>query len=240
MRERRFLATARLGLESLVEIVGAEAHHLLHVLRLREGDEIVVFDGKGGEQLAVITACGRQNATARVREALPSRESPLEIGMAVAIPKGDKMSSIVRMLTELGVNRIIPLTTSRSTSKDVANTRERVTRWERVALEACKQFGRCFIPTIENPLDFDELLDLDLPADRFLVCPEGGKLSDVSDDASCLALIGPEGGWSSSEIEKATSLGFHRLSLGPRTLRVETAAAATAALLQWHFGDMSR
>ncbi len=200
----------------------------------------MVFDGRGGEYVAVISACGKKNATAKVRGLLPSRESPLEITMAVAIPKGDKMSGIVRMLTELGVDRIVPITSSRSISNDAAGARERVTRWKRVCLEACKQSGRCLIPTIDNPLGFDELLHVDLPVDRYLVCPEGENLPDVSAEASCMALIGPEGGWSSSEIEKATSRGFHRLGLGPRTLRVETAAAATAALLQWRYGDMSK
>lgn len=159
MRERRFLVTSRLGLGSPVEIASEEAHHLLHVLRLREGDEIVVFDGKGEEYVAVITACGKKSATARVRMALPSRESKFEITMAVTIPKGDKMSGIVRMLTELGVKRITPVTSSRSGSKNIVHTRERVTRWQRIALEACKQSGRCFIPTIDDPLHFDELLD---------------------------------------------------------------------------------
>jgi 16S rRNA (uracil1498-N3)-methyltransferase len=240
MRERRFWVAQRFGSESQIELTGSEAHHLLHVLRLGEGDEIVVFDGKGGEYLAVITACGKKSATAIVRETLTSCESPLEITMAVAIPKGDKMSGIVRMLTELGVHRIVPITSSRTMTKNATGASERVERWERIALEACKQSGRSYIPTIDCPLGFDDLLGIDLPRDRFLVCPEGDDPFDVNVDTSCLALIGPEGGWSPSEIEKAVSRGFRLLGLGPRTLRVETAAATAAALFQWRYGDMTR
>jgi 16S rRNA (uracil1498-N3)-methyltransferase len=240
MRERRFLVTERFSSGSQIEITGSEAHHLLHVLRLGVGDEIVVFDGKGAESLAVITARGKKSATAKILSALPSRESPIEITLAVAIPRGDKMSGIVRMLTELGVHRIVPFTSSRSASKNSDAVRERVARWDRIALESCKQSGRCFIPTVKPPLSLDELLDLDHPANRLLLCPEGEGLPDFPGKGSILALIGPEGGWSTSEVEKATARGFRRIGLGPRTLRVETAAAAAATLLQWRYGDMKK
>ncbi len=233
MRERRFLVQDLAG-GPVVRIGGDEAHHLLHVLRLRPGDEVVLFDGAGEQYRAVVTCCERETATARKLEALPLHESPLELVMAVAIPKSDKMILIVQKLTELGTDRMIPLLSQRTDVGAKARLSEKMARWRRVALEACKQSGRARLPRIEEPIRFEELLAQELPPQRLLVCPGGGGgLGNEPSPCSCIAAVGPEGGWTDGEVSAATDKGFKKIGLGPWTLRTETAAIAAAAILMW-------
>jgi 16S rRNA (uracil1498-N3)-methyltransferase len=238
MRERRFLVH-ELPDSGEIEIAGPEAHHLLHVLRLRPGDEIVVFDGLGKQFRAVLTRCERAAAWAGSLTPLPSRESPLELSLAVALPKADKMAIVVQKTTELGVRRLFPLFTSRTVVRP-SDTHKQLARWRRTAEEACKQSGRAFVPIIAEPLPFDELLELDLPSTRLLLTGGGSNLTDKPEPLSCLAAVGPEGGWTEQEIAAALNRGFRPFALGPRTLRTETAAVTAAALLQWLWGDGNR
>ncbi len=237
MRERRFLVP-EIARAPKIEIRGDEAHHLLHVLRLRGGDEITLFDGEGHHFRALITRCSEESAEVERLEALPSNESHLELRIAVAIPKGDKMAPLIRMLTELGVHRLIPLVSERTVGGSPSSNRKKIPRWKRIAMEACKQSGRSRIPKVEEPLLFEELLSEELPPDRLLVCPNGENLPETTRSQSCLALVGPEGGWSRDEMTRAEEKGFRTLGLGRRILRTETAAVATAAILQENWGDI--
>jgi 16S rRNA (uracil1498-N3)-methyltransferase len=237
MRERRFLVR-ELTTASEVEIRGSEAHHLLHVLRLRPGDEVVVFDGRGHQNRAVLTRCEASSATARKLEPVSSgSESPLGVAAAVAAPKGDGMSLIVQKLTELGVQRVTPLVSDRTSAKSKDTLGRRVARWRRIAGEAAKQSGRTRVPEIGTPLTFDELITGEQPSVRILACPGGASLPNVPRPRSCLVVIGPEGGWTDNEVSAAVRNGFFKFGLGPRILRTETAAIAAAAILQWVWGD---
>jgi 16S rRNA (uracil1498-N3)-methyltransferase len=237
MHERRFLVP-EIAQAPEIEIRGDEAHHLLHVLRLREGDEITLFDGEGHHFRAVITRCSEESAEVERLEALPSNESHLELRIAVAIPKGDKMATLIRMLTELGIHRLIPLVSERTVVGSPSANRKKVPRWERIAMEACKQSGRSRIPKVEEPVLFEELLNEELPPHRLLLCPNGDDLPKTPSSQSCLALVGPEGGWTRDEMARAEEKGFHTLGLGQRILRVETAAVTLAAILQEKWGDL--
>jgi len=237
MRERRFFVPDLLGGRE-IEIHDQEAHHLYHVLRLGPGDEIVVFDGKGRHFRAVITSANRHFAAVQQLEELPTSESSLELTLAVAVPKRGRMSSIIRMLTELGVARITPLVTERTLSASTAALQEKCERWSRIALEACKQSGRSWIPVIDSPMSFCELSRIVLPENRILVSPRGAQALPIRPVSPCVVAIGPEGGWSEEEVSLASANGFQELSLGPRTLRTETAAVTVASILQWEFGDL--
>jgi 16S rRNA (uracil1498-N3)-methyltransferase len=239
MRERRFLVP-EIARTPEIEIRGDEAHHLLHVLRLGEGDEIVLFDGHGRDFRAVITRCHKESAHVRRLEPLPSPESPLEIRVAVAVPKGDKMALIIRMLTELGVHSLTPMVSERTVVHSLTAIRKKLPRWKRIAVEACKQSGRSQAPQLEEPLAFEELLEGKLPPDRLLVCPAGDPLPTSPRSETCLALIGPEGGWTRDETAQAQDKGFLTLGLGHRILRTETAAVTTAAILQEKWGDLGK
>jgi 16S rRNA (uracil1498-N3)-methyltransferase len=230
MRERRFLVRDLAG-GPVVKIGGDEAHQLLHVLRLRPGDEVVLFDGAGQQHRAVVTCCEKETATARKLEALPLLEPRLELTMAVAIPKSDKMTLTVQKLTELGASRIIPLLGKRTDVGAKAGLSDKRVRWRRVALEACKQSGRARLPTIEEPILFEELLAQELPPQRFLACPGGTRLLSQLSQPSCILAVGPEGGWTDGEVSAAIAQGFTKIGLGPWVLRTETAAIAAAAIL---------
>ena len=237
MRERRFTVPG-IPSEGEVEITGNEAHHLLHVLRLKPSDEVVIFDGRGAEYRAQLTRCGNDSATARIVGRSESRESPLDMTLAVAVPKMDSMSRIVQKLTELGARRIIPIVTTRTTVTAPGAARQ-LPRWQRIAAEACKQSGRSMLPTIEAPISFHELLETDLPATRFLLTVGGPSFREQKQRTSSVVAVGPEGGWTAEEISAALARGFARVGLGPRTLRTETAALAAASVLQWLWGDSS-
>lgn len=239
MRERRFLVPELVD-ESEPEIRGAEAHHLREVLRLKAGDEIVLFDGRGHSYRARLTRIDRRSARTERLEPLPALESPLALTLAVAVPKGEGLSHVVQKATELGASSIIPLLTDRTTVQSRRSIEGKLARWQRIAVEACKQCGRSAIPRIAEPLDFGELLrpggDFEV---RILLHADGGAIASSPVARSCLVAIGPEGGWSRPEVEAARAAGFHSWRLGPRTLRTETAAIAAVALLQSAWGDAS-
>jgi 16S rRNA (uracil1498-N3)-methyltransferase len=237
MRERRFLVP-ELQSEPEPEIRGPEAHHLLHVLRLKAGDEVVLFDGDGHAFRARLTRVDRRRARAERLEPLPGRESPLQLQLAVALPKGDGFSLIVQKATELGARSLIPLLTARTTPANRHALKSRLPRWRRIAVEASKQCGRSVVPAVSDPLRLDELLRRDGPSVRLLLDPEGESLPPFpAPPGACLLAIGPEGGFSPVELEAARACGFHRWRIGPRTLRIETAAIAATALLQSAWGD---
>lgn len=231
MRERRFLIPD-IPTEGEVVIAGTEAHHLLHVLRLRPDDEVVVFDGQGQEFRAILTRCDKTNAVVKLLEPIVTRESPLELTVAVAVPKMDSMARVVQKLTELGVHRVIPLLTSR-TAVPARRAAGQIARWRRIAEEACKQSGRGIVPQVEDPITFEELIESDDHSRRLLFTVGGPSLRGRLHQSSCLAVIGPEGGWTEEELAYALAKGFEPVGLGPRTLRTETAALAATAILEW-------
>jgi 16S rRNA (uracil1498-N3)-methyltransferase len=166
------------------------------------------------------------------------------------VPKGDKMETIVRMATELGVARVQPALTERTIVQlEASRWRERARRWQRVAKEATKQCGRAVVPEVDVPQPLGTCLDaLGAPAPRELrVCVWEGASAplaaalDAAEGATRVhVLVGPEGGLAVPEVEAARRAGFGIASLGPRVLRTETAGAVVIALLQYRLGDLSR
>lgn len=252
---------------ALVTLSREETLHLSGVLRLARGDEAHVFDGEGREFLCLIADEGKRGAKratleVRGRAEPPCAESPLELTLAVALLKGEKFDAVVQKATELGVARIKPLATARS---DVRPRREewgsgggagegaskRVARWRRIALEAAKQSGRARVPVIDEPQSLTELLSEEASAHaagassrRIIFAERGGRgLTETAGawDAKptqIIALVGPEGGWETSEIESAAGAGWEVVTLGGRILRAETAGIIVVALLQHLCGDL--
>jgi len=228
-RERRFLVS---NLESdRVKLSAEEAHHLVDVLRLREGAEVSLFDGNGRAARARVDRIGSGEVDLRILGPEPSRESPLSLTIGVAPPKGDRMSFLIQKLTELGVTRIVPLETERG------RPGESLERWRRIASEACKQSGRSLSPEVAAPRSFEEILEEE--GSPMAAHPGAPPLSAPRGSA-IVALIGPEGGWSEGELAIAETRGVTLFGLGPRTLRTETAAIAVATLFQFLAGDLSR
>jgi 16S rRNA (uracil1498-N3)-methyltransferase len=226
-RERRFLVS---NLESGVRLSPEEAHHLVHVLRLREGAEVSLFDGKGGAARATVQRIAGREVELRLLGPEPSRESPIFLTLAVSPPKGDRMSFLIEKLTELGVTRVIPLETERGRS--VKN----LERWRRIAVEACKQSGRSRSPEVSAARGYEGVLGEE---GSLLAAHPGAPPLSAPRRGAIVALIGPEGGWSTRELALFAQRGVTLFGLGPRTLRTETAAIAAATLVQFLAGDLS-
>jgi len=251
-KRRRFYAppTAFAVDAQTVSLSADEARHARDVLRLQPGDEVYVFDGIGKEFRCAVSEFVRDGAALDVLEAVePARpESPLNLTLGIALLKGEKFDLVVQKAAELGASRIVPVGTSRADVRirDGDEAQRKVTRWQRIALEAAKQCGRARLMEMAEPVGFKDLIDR--PAEegelRLMFAERNGtSLAEVarnppSDSVKVFALIGPEGGWADEEIELARKAGWQILTLGGRTLRAETAAIAIVALLQHRFGDL--
>lgn len=252
MTRRRFYAPPEAFNSDVTTAVlaGDEARHLRDVLRLAAGDEVFLFDGFGTEYRCVVNDVARASSRVDVIEevAPAGSESPLKLTLAVALLKGEKFDLVVQKATELGVTRIVPVKTARADIRltDNADAAKRVSRWQRIALEAAKQSGRAFVPQVSVPVNFSTFVfDKELENARRVMFSErnGGNLSELEDLApteqpAMIALVGSEGGWADEEIAAAGAANWRLVTLGGRTLRAETAAITAAALLQNRFGDL--
>ena len=219
-----------------VGLVEEQAHHLLHVLRIKAGQEVTVFDGSGTEATARVESLNKREVQLEIlqRRAV-DRELPIELTLAVAIPKGDRQKVLVEKLVELGVTALVPITTERS----VAQPNDKALgRLRKSVIEASKQCERNRLMQIESPCTFAELVADERFADsRRLVCTTHAATIPISEIAgqrstgSTIVAIGPEGGFTAAENELAASTGFQAIQLGHRILRVETAAIVAATLL---------
>lgn len=250
MSRRRFFAPPEaFDLRSQrVSLDGDEARHLREVLRLKPGDRVTVFDGVGNEYEAVVQKPMRDSALLEIGERVEvaSFESPLKSTLAVALLKGDKFDLVVQKATELGVTAILPVMTKFADVRlqDPMDAAKRVTRWQRISLEAAKQSGRATLPIVQTPITVDSLLAeaSNEAALRVMFAERDGQSLDElppSLTSNLLTiLIGSEGGWAPEEIDLAREHGWKIVTLGGRILRAETAAIAIAALMQHRYGDL--
>lgn len=224
-----------------LRIEGDKAHHLRNVLRLRAGDEAILFDGGGGEYKATVADIGRGLVNLTVgRHLLPHRESPLRLELAQGIARGDRMDFAVAKAVELGVNAIRPLITDKGQVR-LAEERlgRKLSHWRRVAESAAEQSGRERVPEVREPMPLGDWLGIAPGTTRLVLDPtaDNGPAALPRATDACL-LIGPESGLSSAELEAAHDAGFTPVRLGPRVLRTETAGPAALAILQALWGDM--
>lgn len=214
------------------------SEHVLRVLRLRDGDPLVLFDGRGGEYPARLVGAGKGRAVVTTGDHHGiERESPLAITLLQGLARGEKMDLIVQKATELGVARIVPVALGRSVIRvaDGERAERKLTHWRAVAVSACEQCGRNRLPKILAPMDFAAALALTADSgQRLLLAPSADQnLGTVEVSSAPLALlIGPEGGLEDDEIVTAARHGWHPVRFGPRVLRTETAAIAALAVLQ--------
>jgi 16S rRNA (uracil1498-N3)-methyltransferase len=220
------------------------SHYVSRVLRLRAGDELVLFDGTGGEYAASISGLAKQGVTVNVGEARPREvESPLAVRLIQGISRGDRMDFVVQKATELGVQRITPVITERSVVRlDAAKAEKRLEHWRKVAQGACEQCGRNVVPAIDVPQALTNVFGRETAGWTRVVLHPGaaGTLLSLEVPGSRIELlVGPEGGFSDGELGHAESAGFVACSLGPRILRTETAAITAVAVLQAYRGDLA-
>jgi len=245
MRLNRVHVDTPLASGARVTLSGSAASHVTRVLRLRSGEALTLFDGRGGEYAARIEQGGAAVAVAVGEHRPIERESPLAVTLAQGISRGERMDLVVQKATELGVARLQPLFTERSVVRLDAQQAERKHRhWRAIAIGACEQCGRNRLPELSPALTLAAFLEAQRaspPAGhaRVLLSPDGQRaLEGCSALTSVSVLIGPEGGLTEEERQAALAAGFCALRVGPRILRTETAALAALSLLQRQFGDL--
>jgi 16S rRNA (uracil1498-N3)-methyltransferase len=229
-----------------VNLDGPEGHHLATVCRVRRGDQVYLFNGDGKQYLAEVTETSRRNVTLEVSSVeQPNRELPFFVEVAAPLPKGDRAQFLVEKLTEIGVNNFAPLRTARS----VVNPREaKLDKLQRSVIEASKQCGRNVLMHVEALSEWttyccranspkQKLLAHPPDADDYPIpnAETGFRVSsllpsgDQGVKAGIALAVGPEGGFTEEEVEQARLAGWNLVGLGPRILRVETAALVLAA-----------
>ena len=218
------------------------AAHLLRVLRLQVGDACVLFNGDGRDYDARIIAIGKREARAELIAARRiGNESPLRITLLQGIARGEKMDWILQKATELGVARILPVTSERSEVKlDAQRADKRLAHWRGIVASACEQSGRATLPEVMPPQPLAQAAGL-RDGRGFILDPfADASLSSIRDAPlrACTIAIGPEGGWSRRDREHLAAAGYEGLKLGPRVLRTETAGIAAIAALQAACGDL--
>jgi 16S rRNA (uracil1498-N3)-methyltransferase len=220
-----------------------ETHHLSRVLRLSEGARVVVCDGRGRAAAAVVQILGSDEAVLNLDEEISTQtESPLGVTLGLALAKGEAVEQVVRQATEMGVQRLIPFVSTYSEKCAPERAKRRLARWQRQAQESLKSCQRLYLPEISPVQDFPAILPG--PEEVKFLCYEGERGGGLQ---SCLSrfrpagvriIIGPEGGFTPEEVGRARDAGFRVVSLGPRRLRVETAALVSLAILQYAWGDL--
>ena len=240
---RIYIPPERIGDEG-ISLQSKEARYILAVLRLGPGDEVTVFDGEGREYRTALFDDYEGGVYLSIQEELnPERESPVRITLGQGLLKGEKMKFVIQKATELGVDRIIPLVSSRSIPL-VEGEREtlRIERWRRIAQEAAKQCGRTVVPDVTQIHELDDFFSQGEGTRMILWEEEPTPLREVIEKIDpkrgITLLIGPEGGFSEDEVSTAQGSGFLVAGLGQRILRAETASLSVLSILQHRFGDL--
>jgi 16S rRNA (uracil1498-N3)-methyltransferase len=228
--------------QPIVDLPADEAHQLKHVLRLRVGDDVAVFDGAGREWAGRIAASGRAGISVALGQRIdPVPEAAVRVVLAIGLLKGDQMDSVVRDATMLGVAEIIPMITAHVAVSGRARDSEKATsRWSRVAIASARQCGRAVVPRIAHRTPFEAALR-ETAHGQAVIATEPAVASVAvlpapERPAAALVLVGPEGGWSREEIELALLQGARPRQLGPRTLRAESAPIVLLSALWTEWG----
>jgi len=243
MRIPRVYSSQAISVGDCIQLEESPARHLTSALRMTSGQQLVVFNGLGGEYSGELVEARKGAASVRITAFKDvDRESPLRIHLAIGISRGERMDWIVQKATELGVTEITPLFSQRCEVKLTGDRLHKKNRhWQQVAISACEQSQRNSVPPVNAPIDLDQWLQLcEEPLKLILHHRAEKRLGDMASTAHSTALlIGPEGGLSDREIGRATDSGFLPLALGPRVLRTETAPLAAVSILQAQWGDMN-
>jgi 16S rRNA (uracil1498-N3)-methyltransferase len=236
----RLHVTEPLMVASRLVVAPEQAHYLVNVMRLAEGDELLLFNGRDGEWRARVAATGKRACQLEVVERTRPQRTGHDLDLVVALVKRARLEAIVEKAAELGARRVRLMITERTNAE-----RSRVGRLAAIAIEAAEQTGRLDVPAVTEPQKLDRLL-ADWPADRPLMfCDEAGEAPPALEALAGRAggpwavLIGPEGGFSPKERTAIRALdAVVPVSLGPRILRADTAAIAALTLWQAALGDL--
>jgi len=224
--------------DDALELTGDEAKHCTRVMRAREGDEIEIFDGAGSSAVCKIEAVSRDLVHCQIlsQESHPRCEHP--ITLCQAIPKGGNMELIVQKSVELGVSAIQPMITAHTVARPESLGKKQA-KWQRIALEACKQCGQNYLPDVREPITFTKWIAQNESYGTSLIAALDEKsvhLKDLLDTApieeNIALLVGPEGDFSPEEYQAAYDASFQPISFGDIVMRVETASIYGLSILQ--------
>lgn len=222
----------------MIALPDEEAVHAARVMRVKTGDPVVLFDGEGQQAEGTIASVERRQVYVQVEpKAGVCREPGMVIEVAVSLPKGERAKLLIEKLTELGAARVVPLICQRTQASSKAKPSSATgvnDKWMRYVIEACKQCERNQLMEIVAPQLLDDYLKKVDSELRIFAHPQGeslGGLLVARHPASTAICVGPEGGFTEEEVQRAVSAGWHAVSLGARILRVETAATALVSRL---------
>ncbi len=247
---RRFFVDPENIMGQTADITGTEARHISTILRLSPGTTVTLFDGSGSYYEARLTKISPSRVAAKIVSIIPYIDSAEEyrtaLHLGIGLLKGKKMDFIIQKLTELGIENMLPFRSKFCAAHEPSAGK--LLRWKKIALEACKQCNRPVPPALQEVTDFNDLVSFSKREtyDLKLIFWEEEvqknlrqALESLGQKKSVLALIGPEGGFSAGEVADAVGAGFQPVTVGSRILRAETAAIASASILQYELGNLS-
>jgi 16S rRNA (uracil1498-N3)-methyltransferase len=246
---RSFFVEKTIPTNGSICITGKQAKHIVNVLRMKKGEKLILLDGKGQLFESTIESLHRKGVKVKINKSIahpPS--SPLHISLAQALIRAHPMDYLIQKTTELGISSIQPFYSERTVIKlKPDHLKNRMAHWIEIMKSACKQCGRTTLPNLNPPLLFDEIIKNapDKKTLRVLLWENEDEadlkklLRSMSPLLHIYAVVGPEGGFTTEEINLAREASFHIISLGSRVLRAETAAVSMLSIIQYEWGDLS-
>ncbi len=225
-------------------ITGEDYHYLARVLRLERGEHLCLLDGKGGAFQARIMESGGKKIRVHLEKQLPIDNEPrMKIHLLQALPKKDRFETVLEKGTEIGLTSFTPLYTGRTVKRiKESSLSQRLQRWQNIVQNAAQQAGRTILPRVNPPLSWDRIPELIPHYDLSLWAWENSENSlkgmESGAHKSVLLIAGPEGGFSPREVQELQEWGFYDFSLGPRTMRSDTAGIISGAIMLFIAGDM--
>jgi len=213
-----------------------EEHRHLSVARLRVEEPLEIFDGKGNVWDAVTTSIEKRQTVVHVQSSRHVAPDSYELILGQSLIRSTAFEYALEKAVETGVTRIIPIAAARSNVKDSGRGIHLMERWRRIVVEAAKQSKRYYVPLIGEPRSFDTALEIEARTKIIFAEKNGGPLKPAMCGSPAFYLIGPEGGWTDSELNSAVKHGFSSVALGPTILKAETAAVVATALIRYEFG----
>jgi 16S rRNA (uracil1498-N3)-methyltransferase len=213
--------------------IGGDEHRHLGVARAELDEVIEIFDGKGSVWTAAVESVGKRETVAVVKESRRAARDPVELILGLAMIRIAAFEFAIEKAVEVGVTRIVPFTAARSNLAPG----NRHDRWLRILIEAAKQSKRYYVPALDAPVTFDQVILIPATSKIMFAEHDGGSLKSALAGLPVLYLVGPEGGWTDKESSAARGNGFHAVSLGEGILKAETAAIVGASLIRYELGN---
>ncbi|WP_109440594.1 16S rRNA (uracil(1498)-N(3))-methyltransferase [Acinetobacter haemolyticus] len=236
----RFYIETELNTGNTIELTESVFHHWVRVLRAKEQEQAIFFNGKGGEYVVTLSEINKKNAFVSIDQFNElDRTAPFNVVLGQVMSKGDRMDYAIQKATELGVTTIQLLTSDRCEMRlKYDRDQKKLDHWQSVAIAACEQCGMNRVPKILAPISLNDWVQSELPTSRFVLAPNKDQTNILLNSTPDIALlIGPEGGLSETEIETANQYQFKNWCIGDRVLRTETAPVVALSILNYHFSS---